>query len=64
MTEDDLRKLSFDELIDLMIQSTKELTDIIHKEDKKELQAKRQEVQLIQKAIVAKRAEFRPGSPL
>jgi predicted transcriptional regulator len=56
-----LKRLSLDELMDLLMQSTKELVDMIHKEDKAALEAKKKQVQLLQQAIVAKRAEFPPG---
>jgi hypothetical protein len=64
MTEDALNKLSKDALFDMLMKSTKELVDMIHKEGITKLEAKKKEVQLIQKAIIAKRAENNTGSSL
>jgi hypothetical protein len=61
MTEDALKKLSIDALFDMLMKSTKELVDMIHKEGKIKLEAKKKEVQLIQKAIIAKRTENNIG---
>ena len=60
MTEDDLHKLSLDELFDLMMKSTKELIDFNCGKNEIGYAQKKEEVQLIQRFIVAKRAEFRP----
>ncbi len=60
MTEDDLHKLSLDELFDVMIRSSKELIEFNCGKDEIGYAEKKEEVQLIQKYIVAKRAEFRP----
>ena len=59
MTEDSLKHLSLDELLDLMMQSTKDLVDIINKDKKikKEYETKRKEVRQLQNFIVAKEVE-------
>ncbi len=49
-------------LFDLLTQSTKELLELTPRGMKYEI--KKDEVELIQRIIVAKKAEFRPGSPL
>jgi hypothetical protein len=64
MTEDSLRKLSLGELLDLLMQSTKELVGYSHNQSKTEYESKRQEVELLQRIIVEKQAEFRPGHSL
>ena len=56
MTEDALRRLSLNELLDLLMQSTKELLHHFHNGSKKEYESKRQEVQLLQRIIVEKQA--------
>ena len=61
MTEDDLHKLSLDELFEAMIKSTKELIEFNCGKDEIGYAEKKEEVQLIQRFIVAKRAEFLPG---
>ena len=55
---DTLKKLPLDELMDLLMQSTKELVDMMHSADTKALETKKKQVQFLQQAIVAKRAEF------
>ena len=64
MTEDFLNSLSIDELFNVMMESTTELEDMINRESETKIEAKRKEVQLIQRFIVAKKAQFRPGFPL
>ena len=61
MTKADLNKLPINELFDLLMKSTKELIDFNCTENLIEHEAKKEEVQLIQRIIVAKRAEFLPG---
>lgn len=61
MTEDTLEELPIDALFDLLMQSTKELMDMLHKEGITPYEAKKAEVQLLQKIIVAKRADEKPG---
>ena len=61
MTEDNLNKLCIDELFNLLMKSTKELTDFKSTQNEIEHDAKKNEVQLLQRIIVAKRAEFSPG---
>lgn len=60
MTERNLHSLCLDELFDLLIQSTKELMNFNSEENEIEYEDKRGEVQLIQRFIVSKRAEFPP----
>ena len=60
MTDGNLHNLCVDELLDLLIQSTKELMDFNGEENEIEYEEKRNEVQLIQSFIVSKRAEFPP----
>jgi hypothetical protein len=64
MNEDALNKLPTDVLLDTLMQRTKELIDLVHSENKIEYEAKKHEVQLIQRVVVARRAEFRPGPSL
>ena len=61
MTYTDLNKIPIDDLFDLLMKSTKELTDLNYKENEIEHEAKKEEVQLLQRIIVAKRAELQPG---
>ena len=61
MTEDNLNKLCIDELFDLLMKMTKELTDFKSTQNEIEHDAKKNEVQLLQRVIVAKRAEFSLG---
>ena len=56
--------MDINDLFDLLMQTTKELLELTPKEFTTEYQIKKEEVQLLQKIIVAKRAEFRPGFPL
>lgn len=60
MYETDLNKLPIDALFDLLMKSTEELMYINCAEHDIEYEEKKKEVQLIQRFIVAKRAEFRP----
>ena len=60
MTEGNLHNLCLDELFELLMQSTKQLLDFSGKENEIEYEDKRNEVQLIQRFIVSKRAEFPP----
>jgi hypothetical protein len=55
MSESDLHKLSLDELFELMMKSTKELVDLTHTLSKVDYDDKTAELQLIQRAIVAKK---------
>lgn len=56
MTEESLNKMSTNELIDLMIITVNELL-VLHKvHDHKHSDERRQEIEMIQKVIVAKRA--------
>ena len=65
MTEDSLNKLPTDKLLDTLMQSTKELIELVHSGNKIEYEAKKHEVQLIQRVVVARSAEFRSGpSPI
>ena len=62
MTEESLQALPINDLFDLMVKSMNELlamNKIPH--DKLSIKAKQKEVELLQKVIVAKRAEFPPG---
>ena len=58
MTEDELSKLSIDALFDRLMQSTKELMDLMYKENITAFDAKKKEVLLLQKIIVARRAKI------
>ncbi|HKO79781.1 MAG TPA: hypothetical protein VJU78_05270 [Chitinophagaceae bacterium] len=59
MNEDDLRKMSLDELLELMVISVNEFV-VLHKyHDHRHMEQKRKEVQLIQQIIAEKRAEPR-----
>lgn len=60
MTETDLHKLSLDELFDVLMKSTEELIYFNCTEHELGYKEKKEEVQLIQRFIVAKRAEFPP----
>jgi len=60
MTEDELNKIPINDLFDLMIKSTKELIDFDCEQHKLEYEEKKSEVQLLQRIITAKRAEFPP----
>jgi hypothetical protein len=60
MTEAKLLELSIDELFDLLMKSTKELIDLNCDQNAIGYEAKKEEVQLIQRFIIAKRAEFPP----
>lgn len=61
MDENSMNKMSINDLFDLMVKNVNELLDM-HKnhEDLKILDDKRKEVELLQRIIVAKRAEFPP----
>ena len=61
MSESDLYKLPIDELFDLLMKETRELVDLTHSPNKIDYDNKTDEVKLIQRVIVAKRAEFPPG---
>jgi hypothetical protein len=61
MTEQELNNLPIDELFDLMIKRTSELIALTHSGHTPEFDATKKELQLIQRIIVEKRAEFRPG---
>ena len=60
MSETDLHKLPLDELFDLLMKKTKEFIDFNCEKNEIEYETKKNEVQLIQRYIVAKRAEFPP----
>ena len=60
MSEADLHKLPIDALFDLLMKGTKELIDFNCEKNEIEYEEKKEEVQLIQRFIVAKRAEFPP----
>lgn len=60
MSESDLYNLSIDELFDLLMKSTRELIDFNCERHEVEYEEKKNEVQLIQRIIVKKRAEFPP----
>lgn len=66
MTEDTLKYLSLDAVSVLMQQSIKELKEAIDKRDKNEedetaIENKKKQIELIQRVLIAKRAEFPPG---
>lgn len=60
MTEEDLNKMSINELSDLLVITVNELT-LLHKyHDHKNMDDKRKEAELIQGVIIAKRAAETP----
>ena len=61
MTEDVLYKLPIDELLDLMMKNTKELVELTHTLNKTDYNEKTKKLQLIQRIIIAKKAEISPG---
>ncbi len=63
MTEGDLHKLPINELFDLMTKSTQELIDFISIKNEIEHEAKKEELQLIERIIVERRARFSPLVP-
>ena len=61
MSEEILNDLPIDDLIDLMAKSSDELLEMDKfSSDRFSVERKQREVELIQKVIVAKRAEFSP----
>ena len=60
MTEQDLNKLPIDDLFDIMMKSTSDLIALTHLGHIPEFEAKKKELQLIQRIIVAKRAAVKP----
>jgi hypothetical protein len=60
MTEADINKMPINELFDLLMKSNQELIYFNCEQDRVEYDEKKIEVQLIQRIIVAKRAEFPP----
>ena len=60
MTEADINKMPINDLFDLLMKSTQELIDFNCEQHQVEYDEKKSEVQLIQRIIVAKRAEFPP----
>ena len=63
MTEGDLHKLPINGSFDLMIKSTQELIDFNSIKNEIEHEAKKEELQVIQKIIVERRAGFSPLVP-
>jgi len=61
MSESDLHKLSIDALLDLLMKNTKELIEFNCEKNEIEYEARKNELQLIQRFIVSKRAEYSPG---
>jgi len=59
-----IRKLTSVQLFDIMMQSTKELINLNHTGKTKQCEAKKKEVQLLQKSIIEKISHFRPGPAL
>jgi phosphorylcholine metabolism protein LicD len=64
MIEDSAKNIDINDLFDMLMKSTKELVELIPKEHTTEYQIKKEQVQLLQRIIIQKRSEFRPGSPL
>ena len=60
MTEGDLNKIPINDLFDLMIKKTQELIDFNTLKNEIEHEAKKEELQLIQRVIIAKTTEFSP----
>ena len=60
MTEDDLNKLSINELFDLMVIKTQDLIAFNNIKNEIEHESKKEELKLIQRTIVARRADFPP----
>jgi len=61
MTEDTLKQLPVVSLFNLMIETTDELMAMNRKENETAMQVKKEEVELMQKIIIAKRVEFAHG---
>jgi hypothetical protein len=64
MDETTLKKLHINDLYGILMKSTTELISLTHTEHTKEYEAKKKEVELIQRVLIARRAEVRPGTPL
>lgn len=61
MTEDSLKHLSLDDLFALMVKTKDEYSGIEKKpENKAKLESKRSELDVIQKVLTRKRADFPP----
>ena len=61
MNEEDLRKMSINDLLDLMVITVNEFV-VLHKyHDHQHKEEKRKEVQLIQQIIAERSAETKPG---
>ena len=61
MTEEELNKLSFDELFDLMMTSTSDLVALGHAFNTPHYEKKTKELRLIQSVIIARREKIRRG---
>jgi hypothetical protein len=64
MNEASLKKIHINDLYNLLMKSTTELIALTHTESTEEYEAKKNEVELIQRVLIARRAEVRPGTPL
>jgi len=62
MDKDALNKISINELYEIVIKKTNELIELNPNKDQTEFEAKKNELQLLQRVIVAKRSEFPPYS--
>jgi len=60
MDEKSLKKLPINDLINLMVKSVNELLELHKTQNQQEMVSKSKEVQLLQKLIAVKRAEFLP----
>ena len=57
MTEESLSKLPIDDLFDLLVKSVNDLLELHKNQDQLNMILKQKEVELIQRVIVAKRAD-------
>jgi hypothetical protein len=61
MDEDSLKKIHINELFDMLVERTNKLIILDNQEDETQFEAKKKEIELLQRIIVARRTEFRPG---
>lgn len=60
MSEDILKQFSLTVLFGLMVQSLKDLLEAENKNDEPEIKMKKEQVALLQRIFIFKRAEFSP----
>jgi hypothetical protein len=61
MTEDNLKKLSLNAVLNLMSQHMKDLLEAKNNNDQTEIRNKEEQVDFLKKFLCARRAEFPPG---